>query len=439
MKMSESLWAVIPAAGQGIRAGGRVPKQFVELAGKPILEWTLDKVMSMPEVDGAVIALPHGYENFGLVQRMVRNLESKYDKPLVTITGGQTRQESVGLALEKIPPHVSWVMVHDAARPLFSRDLALRVYEAAREHLAAVCGISITDTVKAVIPSHREDLWFVHSTLSRDGVVMIQTPQVFRLGLLRQCHEMARRDGFLGTDDGQLVERYGHKVAVVRGERLNLKVTFPEDLAVLSMVLEGHGEHAEKTGRPETAGRRIPGGFRYRRPSGLSRLRRQYEVAIPVTGLGFDVHPLVSGRRCVLGGVEIPSPKGLLGHSDADVLCHAVSDAVLGALSLGDIGKWFPPGDPRFKDARSLDLLKNIWSEAGKVSEIFHLDCTLVAQEPRLSPYIEDMRHNISQALTIPVDRVSIKATSPEKLGSLGRSEGIAAFCVATLIRKGRV
>lgn len=135
MKMSESLWAVIPAAGQGIRAGGRVPKQFVELAGKPILEWTLDKVMSMPEVDGAVIALPHGYENFGLVQRMVRNLESKHDKPLVTITGGQTRQESVGLALEKIPPHVSWVMVHDAARPLFSRDLALRVYEAAREHL----------------------------------------------------------------------------------------------------------------------------------------------------------------------------------------------------------------------------------------------------------------------------------------------------------------
>ena len=130
MKMSESLWAVIPAAGQGIRAGGRVPKQFVELAGKPILEWTLDKVMSMPEVDGAVIALPHGYENFGLVQRMVRNLESKHDKPLVTITGGQTRQESVGLALEKIR-HVSWVMVHDAARPLFPETWRC-AYEAAR-------------------------------------------------------------------------------------------------------------------------------------------------------------------------------------------------------------------------------------------------------------------------------------------------------------------
>ena len=128
-----------------------------------------------------------------------------------------------------------------------------------------------------------------------------------------------------------------------------------------------------------------------------------------------------------------------MGHSDADVLCHAVVDAVLGALSMGDIGKWFPPEDPRFRDARSLDLLADIWSNAGQISEIVHLDCTLVAQEPRLFPYIEHMRRNISQALSVPVDRISIKATSPENLGSLGRSEGIAAFCVATLLKKGRV
>ena len=167
--------------------------------------------------------------------------------------------------------------------------------------------------------------------------------------------------------------------------------------------------------------------------SGGARARRLLQQAGTCDGFH-----LVHGRKYVLGGVEIPWPKGLLGHSDADVLCHAVADAVLGALSLGDIGKWFPPEDSRFRDASSLGLLADIWSTAGKISEIVHLDCTLVAQEPRLSPYIEHMRYNISQVFSISMDKISIKATSPEKLGSLGQGQGIAAFCVATLIKKGR-
>jgi 2-C-methyl-D-erythritol 4-phosphate cytidylyltransferase/2-C-methyl-D-erythritol 2,4-cyclodiphosphate synthase len=439
MTMVESVWAVIPAAGLGVRAGGRMPKQFVEIAGKTILEWTADKVMSMPEVDGAVIVLPHGYEGQELVQRTVQSLTSRHGKSLVTATGGPTRQESVRLALEKIPPQVSWVIVHDASRPLFSRNLAVRVLEAAKRHSAAVCGIGLTDTVKAVIPSGHEELWFVHSTLSRDGIVLVQTPQVFGLSLLRQCHEMARRDGFIGTDDGQLVERFGHKLAIVKGERTNFKVTFPEDFEMLSMILEKQGNDLESAGRETPIEEGGPASFRFRQSKAHRRLSRRYDTSVQVTGFGFDVHPMACGRKCVLGGVEVPSPKGLVGHSDADVLCHAVVDAVLGALSMGDIGKWFPPEDPRFRDARSLDLLADIWSNAGQISEIVHLDCTLVAQEPRLFPYIEHMRRNISQALSVPVDRISIKATSPENLGSLGRSEGIAAFCVATLLKKGRV
>jgi 2-C-methyl-D-erythritol 4-phosphate cytidylyltransferase/2-C-methyl-D-erythritol 2,4-cyclodiphosphate synthase len=437
MNMLESVWAVVPAAGRGVRAGGDIPKQFVEIAGKTILEWTASKLISLPEVSGAVIALPHGHETCDLTNGIVRSLALQHGKPVLAVTGGPTRQESVGLALQELPPDVSWVVVHDASRPLFSRELALRAIQAARQHSAAICGIAVTDTVKTVTPPRQGELRFVHGTLSRDGTIMVQTPQVFRLSLLKQCHEMARRDGFTGTDDGQLLERYGHRVAVVEGERTNVKVTFPEDFALASALLQNQMDGLETGAEvsPGESNRPRPG---YRRKVRTRRLKRLYQASVPVTGFGFDVHPLVDGRKCILGGVELPWSRGLSGHSDADVLCHAVADAILGALAMGDIGKWFPPGDPRFRDARSLGLLSDIWSVAGESSEILHLDCTLVAQEPRLSPYIEYMRYNISQALSIPVDRVSIKATSPEGLGSLGQGQGIAAFCVATLITKGR-
>ena len=174
-------------------------------------------------------------------------LTSRHGKPLVT-QPAVPRQESVRLALEK--PAAS-IMGHCSrcVAAVVSRNLAVRVLEAAKRHSAAVCGIGLTDTVKAVIPSGHEELWFVHSTLSRDGIVLVQTPQVFGLSLLRQCHEMARRDGFIGTDDGQLVERFGHKLAIVKGERTNFKVTFPEDFEMLSMILEKQGNDLESAGR----------------------------------------------------------------------------------------------------------------------------------------------------------------------------------------------
>ncbi len=426
MNMTEQLWAVIPAAGLGVRAGCSKPKQFVTIGGRTLLEWTATKVLSLPEVKGAVIALPPGFNSHEQVRRKIASLVRARPKNIITVTGAATRQESVRLALEEVPPEVAWVMVHDAARPLLSHDLARRVIEAARRYSAAICGLHITDTVKSVLQSEQQGLWLAKGTLSRQGVIAVQTPQVFRLGLLKHCHEVARQDGFTGTDDSQLVERLGREVAIVQGESVNLKVTFPEDFEMVELVLAPLYRASELN---NVSGSRL---CQARSPR---RTRKRY----PLTGFGFDIHPLVHGRKCIIGGVEIPFEKGLLGHSDADVLCHAVADAVLGALNMGDIGKWFPPGDPRFQDARSVDLLREIRAIAWRTLEIVHLDCTLVAQAPRLAPYMECMKDNISEVFSIPRDRVSIKATSPEMLGSLGKQEGIAAFCAATVVKKGRV
>lgn len=437
--MVNRLWAVVPAAGLGLRAGGREPKQFAVLRGKTMLEWTVGRVLSMTCVFGVVVALPTGFESMVPVKRMMNSLGQDKMKNVFLVKGGQTRQESVCAALEKIPPEVSWVMVHDGSRPFLSEDLTMRVFEAAVKCSAAICGISVTDTLKKTTPFHPEGYGFAIGTLPREGVVAVQTPQIFKLDLLRRCHEIANKDGFIGTDDSQLLERLGHKVCIVRGERTNIKITFPEDLQ------EARGMLDEKiAGRAESPGvavARLGAGTWDYGISGAKkprRLRRLNKGVLSVTGLGFDMHPLSEGRMLVLGGVEIPFSKGLSGHSDADVLCHAVADALLGALNMGDIGKWFPPEEPKFLNANSLDLLAEIWSAVGPTSRIIHLDCTLVAQEPRLTPYMEKMRRKVSETLSISANQVSIKATSPERLGSLGSGEGIAALCAATLMKKGR-
>ncbi|MGI6627127.1 MAG: 2-C-methyl-D-erythritol 4-phosphate cytidylyltransferase [Bacillota bacterium] len=436
--MTETLWAIIPAAGYGTRASLQEPKQFASIAGRTLLEWTAGKVLSLREVEGAVIPVPREFENDRRLTQIIKSLASNQAKPVVVVPGAGTRQESVFLALNEVFREAPWVMVHDASRPFFSPDLFKRVFEAAKNASAAICGINVDDTVKSVLSPGGQGHSFVGTTLSRDGVVLVQTPQIFRHSLLRQAHEIARQDGFIGTDDSQLVERLGHKVAVVQGERTNFKITYPEDFCLASAFLK-----EKDSGIPEFSS--LPAGYRpgtsseSSRSGRFRRTRYSKRSKILVTGFGFDVHPLVSGRKCILGGVEIPFDKGLSGHSDADVLCHAIADAILGALGMGDIGKWFPPGCPESKDARSLDFLKVIQSHVRSISQIVHLDCTLVAQAPRLNLHMNNMKDNIAGALSISGDRVSVKATSPETLGSLGRGEGIAAFCTATVLKKGRV
>jgi len=424
----------------GIRAGSPAPKQFVSLAGRSLIEWTLGRIMDFPEVSGAVVALPREFVGAGsnpVAQAF--NLEklrrAAKGKPLEIVAGGATRQESVFNALKEVPRPVNWVMVHDASRPLLSRDLFLRVFRAALSHSAAIPGLVVTDTMKSVI--HHSGLAsgesLVEKTLRREDIVTVQTPQVFRSDLLRVAHERARAEGFAGTDDSQLVERLGYAVVVVPGERLNMKLTFPEDFRIFEIILASQSREVPQVKGLHDASREPSLRWKWRRRSG-----RPILSLLPVTGLGFDVHRFGPGRKCIIGGTEIPFPLGLLGHSDADVLCHAIMDGILGALSLGDIGRWFPPDDPAYEGSNSLNLLRILWERLKHRALLVHLDCTIVAEAPRIMPYAGSIRGNLSRVLGVNVEAISLKATTPEGLGSLGRGEGVAALALVTLVPKGR-
>ncbi|MGE5580888.1 MAG: 2-C-methyl-D-erythritol 4-phosphate cytidylyltransferase [Bacillota bacterium] len=395
--MSDPVWVVIPAGGLGVRAGFPLPKQFCDLNGVSVLERTVRQVMLVPEVAGIVIALPSGesgqagHPKVAEIRDRLLNLAGPSLR-VVLVDGGTTRQESVRLALQHVPPEVGVVAVHDASRPFVSPDLFKQVVEAACRFGAAICGIRPTDTIKAVRASGAAGgtEGTVLHTLDRDSLVSVQTPQVFAAATLRKAHEAALRDSFIGTDDSSLVERLGVSVAVVAGERSNVKITFAED-------------------------------FR--------------SAVTQVTGLGFDIHPMAPGRRFILGGVDIPSELGLVGHSDADVLVHAVMDAILGALGKGDIGQWFPDSDPRYEGASSIKLMGDMWGRLSAAASVVNIDSVVIAEAPRIMPHAAEIRKNIAAALGCDPEQVSVKATTAERLGALGRKEGVAAYCVATLVK----
>lgn len=299
------------------------------------------------------------------------------------IIGGVTRRETVARCLTVLPPDVEYVVVHDAARPFCSPELVRRVCAAASDSGAACAALPLVDTVHCAAADGS-----IASTPERSRLWRAQTPQAFRRDLLAQAH--AGTEGS-ETDDAGLCAAAGCRVQLIEGERSNLKLTFVDDLTVSTPV---------------------------------------------AVGQGLDVHRLVEGRRLVLGGVEIPHERGLDGHSDADVLCHALCDAVLGAAGLGDIGVHFPPDDARYKGANSLGLVSQCaqlvratgWRPA-------QADCLVVAEEPRLGPHVREMRRNLAQALRVGEQRVNVKAGTNEGLGWIGRREGIAAHAVVTLVR----
>ncbi len=402
------MWIIIPAGGQGVRAGLAVPKQFRQVDGRTVLERTVSKVMQVPDVTGIVVVLPASPRDRHM-QTLIEQVKSALhavSEPgvqLLFAPGVGTRQESVNSALEMVPPGIRWVAVHDASRPFCSEALFKRVVHAAKERGAAVCAVTPADTVKAIRreTSGPQVCELVECTLDRDSLAIVQTPQVFDADLLRRAYRAASKDGFTGTDDSQLVERLGHEVAVVQGERSNLKLTYPEDFALAGALA------AQERGRCTT----------------------------PVVGLGFDVHPLAPGRKCVIGGVDIPHEKGLLGHSDADVLSHALMDAVLGALGKGDIGQWFPNDDPKYEGVSSIGLMASMWKKLKTQAEVVNVDAVVIAEAPMVMPHSQEIRSNIANALGTNVERVSVKATTSEGLGTIGRGEGIASFCVATLRR----
>lgn len=388
MDEGEPTGAILVAAGRGRRMGA-VAKPFLPLGGRTVLERALHALTLPAEVHAAVVVAPHDQ-----VAEAGR-LAAAFPKVTAVVPGGEERQDSVAAGLDALPS-VEWVVVHDAARPLLTPALVRRVLHAARPSGAATAAIAARDTVKVASAG------VVRQTLDRDTIWLTQTPQAFRAALLREAHDRARRDGVRATDDAALVETMGVAVRIVEGEVLNLKVTTPEDLAIAEAVV--------------------------RRWEGAEDRR---------TGIGYDVHRLMAGRRLVLGGIEIPYERGLAGHSDADVILHAIMDALLGAAGLPDIGQHFPSEDIRYRDADSRTLLREVVArlhQAGYTPA--QVDVVILAEAPRLASYLPGMRRVIAEVLAIEERAVGLKATTTEGLGAIGRGEGIAAQAIVTVIRQ---
>lgn len=370
--------------------GNGPKKQYRLLGGLPVVSRTLNVFEGLEAVKEIVLVVPPGEEEF-CYREIIKPFG--YRKIAAVVPGGTHRQESVWAGLQHFtyPPEV--VVVHDGVRPLVRPALVEAAIEAAASWGAAVVAVPAKDTVKLT-----DGAGFVAQTLPRNQVYLAQTPQAFRFEVLLTAHRRAQQEGFYGTDDTVLVERLGLPVKVVQGAYENLKLTTPEDFTIAAALL---GEH-------------IP-------------LR---------VGFGYDVHRLVPGRPLILGGVTIPWKTGLEGHSDADVLCHAVMDALLGAAGARDIGYHFPPTEESYRGVSSLSLLARVREIIAACGfRVANIDAVVVAQQPRLAPFVATMAENIARVLEIPPFLVNVKATTTEGLGFTGRKEGIAAYGIAVLHR----
>jgi 2-C-methyl-D-erythritol 4-phosphate cytidylyltransferase/2-C-methyl-D-erythritol 2,4-cyclodiphosphate synthase len=300
------------------------------------------------------------------------------------------------------------IVIHDAARPFASADLIARTIAAAAQSGAAVAAVQSRDTVK-LAGDEAEGARLIVETLPRQSIYLAQTPQAFRRDVLLRAFEAGVRDGLHATDEAALVELAGLPVRLVDGEASNIKITTPDDLVIAEAI-------AAQSNRPET--------------QGVGTLPARTGRA----GTGYDLHRLVAGRPLILGGVTIASDRGALGHSDADVVCHAVTDAILGAAALGDIGRHFPDTDPRWKGANSLDLLRRVVQLAAEQGLIVgNVDVTVILETPKVRDHVDAMRASLASALGLDIARVSIKAKTNEGVDAVGRGEAIAAHAIALL------
>ena len=385
--MAGKVAAVVVAAGRGLRAGGDLPKQYRDVLGEPVIRSSL-ALFARHDAISFVQPVIHP-DDAALFQAASAGLDL-----LPPVDGGALRQASVRAGLEALRAHApDLVLVHDAARPFASHALVTRAIAAARASRAAVPVIGVADTVKTV-----DAAGCVTDTIDRARVRLVQTPQAFGFAALLEAHRRAQaagRDDF--SDDAALAEWAGVKVGTFEGEAGNVKLTTDEDFT-----------------RAETA-----------RLAALGDVR---------TGFGFDVHQFGEGDHVVLGGVRISHRRGLSGHSDADVVLHALVDAILGALADGDIGVHFPPTDPQWRGASSDRFLafavERVRARDGRIA---HLDVTIVCEAPRIGPHRDAMRARIAEIAGIPIERVGVKATTSEKMGFTGRGEGLAAFANATV------
>jgi 2-C-methyl-D-erythritol 4-phosphate cytidylyltransferase/2-C-methyl-D-erythritol 2,4-cyclodiphosphate synthase len=393
--------AILAAGGRGLRLGHSQPKQLLEIAGRPILERSVSLLQEHPDIHEVIVALP---------QELVEDPPAyllNTSKPLRVVAGGARRQDSVAAAFRLVSARADVVVIHDAARPFASGGLIARTIAAAAESGAALAALEARDTVKQVAGG------VVNATLDRRTIFLAQTPQAFRRDVLRDALAMSGD----ATDEAALAERAGHPVRIVEGETSNIKVTTPEDLVMAEAIGGRSGSEAERgVGAPAKRDRGIgtPGVINAR------------------AGMGYDLHRLVEGRPFILGGVTIPFERGLAGHSDADAVCHAVTDAILGAAGAGDIGRHFSDTDPRWKGASSLDLLRRAVEVVhAEGLDVGNVDATVIVERPKLAPYIDQMRANLAAVLGVSIDRVSIKGKTNEGLGELGRGEALAVHAIA--------
>ena len=369
---------MIVAAGSGSRMGAGLPKQYRPIGGRPVLAHAVESFTRNPRVDAIEVVI--GPDQQDLAARALRNLGVER-----FIVGGETRDRSVRNGLEAVATDI--VLVHDAARPFCPPQVVDRLLDALRDHSGAVPVLPASDTLARAGETLGEPI-------DRSGAVRVQTPQAFDTAVLRSSFESWSAPP--PTDEATVVRAAGHSVAAVEGDPMLDKLTAPADWQRAEAML-------------------------------AARL-------VPRTGIGFDVHGFSGPGPVMLGGIAVPNERGLAGHSDADVILHAITDALLGAAGLGDIGEHFPPSDPQWKGASSdlfLAHAARLIRDAGGI--IDHVDCTLVAEEPRVGPHRPAMRCRIAEILGLDEAQVSVKATTTEGLGFTGRREGIAAQAVASI------
>lgn len=379
--------ALIVAGGSGRRFGAQRPKQYHDLLGKPVLRRTVEAFLRHPGIDGVQVVIDPACR--ALYDVAVAGL----DLP-DPVTGGASRQDSVRNGLERLAGQApDRVLIHDAARPLVDAATISAVIAALDTHPGAIAAVPVADTLKRSGDGLAKGL--VAATVDRSALWRAQTPQGFRFPEILAAHRAAA--GLELTDDAAVAERAGLPVALVPSREENFKVTTQDDLTRAGQMLA----------------------------LALGDVR---------TGSGFDVHRFTAGDHVTLCGVAVPHSQGLEGHSDADVGLHALTDAILGALGAGDIGSHFPPSDPQWRGADSAKFLRHAADlVAARNGAIAHVDVTIICERPKVGPHREAMVSRIAQILGIAADRVSVKATTTERLGFTGRGEGIAAQAVATV------
>ncbi len=397
--MQNECWGIILAAGQGSRmaeATGGEAKQFLRWKGAPLWWQSAQAMAASPLIHGLVFVFPPDRKEEA--EDELHQLDRAYSLGvrIAVAEGGARRQDSVRHGLEALPDECSSVLVHDSARPFLSTALVTHLADTLRQALPSgvmgvIPGLAVTDTIKQVDGSAH-----VTGTPARAQLRAVQTPQAFPAGALREAHARALREGWDVTDDASIMEQSGLPVLVIEGDPANIKITNPQDLAMLN----------------------------------------ESKPLFPCCGYGYDVHAYGGDRPLMLGGVPVGGEFLVRAHSDGDVLLHALMDAILGCLAAGDIGHLFPDNDPKFENISSVVLLDHVLSLAAEAGlRLCHVDLTVIAQKPKLAPHADAIRRNVARLLDLPLDHVAFKATTEEKLGFTGELKGLKAVALVSAVR----